>query len=182
MDSLYWKWKLVYVHGLSVREQVNQRPGHFGRWSDDDTQRLIRKSENSEWMTKTHESGYYLINYDTLENGGNDYRERQDKLLSELGTDYGRVPINILSETGLSLHYALGEKHSEFGHALHWTDQMAANGNFLSLEINVDGRINEKTLHLILSDAPVGKSWAGDAFVGRHGMCIYLRHEPMTLC
>jgi hypothetical protein len=173
---LYWKWKLVYVHGLSVREQIKSHGGHFSQWSESKKQWFL-DNDKAEWMSKTHNSGYYLINYTTLENGGNDYRAIQDKLLEELGAGYARLPISILSETALSLHYALGEKHSDFGYAWHWSDQRSIQGNFLSLEVKVDGRIHEKTLRFNLDDSTPGKSWAGDAFVGRHGMCVYRKHE-----
>lgn len=174
---LYWKWKLIYVHGLSIREQTKQHGEHFVRWSDDDNERLLRKDDKAEWVTSTFESGYYLVNYTALESGGSDYRKRQDKLLNELGPEFERVPINVLSEAALSLHYSLGEKHSEFGFAAHWSDQKAMNGNFLSLEIKVEGYIHKKTLEFKLSDAPVGKSWTGNAFVGRHGMCVLRKHD-----
>jgi len=177
----YYRWRLVYIHGISLSEQLERyRSNHFRQWMDSDKE-LRRKNKNAEWMTQSHQSGYYLINYINLECGGQDYRARQDALLANLGANFGRIPIGMLSEAAISFFYAWGEKYAELAYSSHWGDEVSANGNFVSMEIKLEGRIDERKLAIAIEDNPVGKSWAGDAFVGRHGMCLYRKHEKEPL-
>ena len=165
-----YDWRLVYVHGFSLREQWKRHASHFSLfWRE----KFWKDNRKSEWMTFSSRPGYYMISYKTIGDGGKEDRSRQDTLISELGTGFRRVPISTLSEVAISEYYAFDEKYADFGFSKHWSDQLAISGKFVTMEIKLEGHVNDQRLIIHIDDEVPPKTYPYGA---RHGVCIY--REP----
>jgi hypothetical protein len=127
-------WRLVYVFGLSLRQQRELRG------TDPDQQPCfcdnpwwLKKSENT-WATKGTDPGYRLLNF-KLQFTDTTWKE-QGKAVAKLGEDYERAEEAAVAEAVLSVFMTTGERLLETsyhrGHALDSDGHRVVVGNFVS--------------------------------------------------
>ncbi|MCH8244457.1 hypothetical protein IIB97_01055 [Patescibacteria group bacterium] len=117
-------WRLVYVSGLSLREQRELRGTDGGRqpfffsntW-------WLSESEDS-WATKQEEAGYRLLNFQLQFT--NRKWEEQTGDLAELGAEYERAIERDVAEVVLSVFMTTGERLLEC--AYHWGHGLDSGG------------------------------------------------------
>jgi len=119
-------WRLVYINGLSLREQREKRgtsqseqPCFYNNdW-------WLKPTEDS-WATKKMEAGYYLIN--VLGQFGSMSWNKQEKAISDLGREYERCHEAVFSEAILTI-YMVNNGERIAGNWWHWGVSADSDGN-----------------------------------------------------
>lgn len=163
-----YDWRLVYLHGFPLHEQQKQHRRFSWR------EGLWGNNAETEWMISAAHPGYYLVNYKVMLQGGREDRSEHDDLINKFGAQFARIPINMLSEMAISEYYAFGEKYADFGFGKHWSEQRAVSGNFVTMEIKLEGHIKNRRLIINIDDEIPGK---GHPYGGFHGVCIYRKPD-----
>ncbi len=148
-------WRLVYVFGLSFREQrqmkgidIKRQPCFYGLdWND-----WWLKKEEDEWATPKPEPGYYLIDFNGRwgETSWND----QETEIRKLGSDYERTHEAVVSESILSIYQTTQERLLENWY--HWGRNLDSCG----LRVSVGGFV-----HVGLSVRGFRPGWAGGGWL-----------------
>ncbi|MBI2454080.1 MAG: hypothetical protein HYV54_00690 [Parcubacteria group bacterium] len=109
-------WRLVYIHGLSLREQRKQigvNRDHQPCFYNSDW--WLQEKEDG-WANFKPESGYYLVDF----NGrfGLTSWKKQDKKIAELGDQFERTHETVVAEAVLSIFKTTQERLLE--NRYHW--------------------------------------------------------------
>lgn len=117
-------WRLVYVHGFSLRQQRDQigtDRTHQPCFYNNDW--WLKESENN-WANFKPEAGYYLIDF----NGrfGSIAWKKQEKRIAELGDRFERVHETVIAETVFSIFKTIGERLLENWY--HWGVSLDSGG------------------------------------------------------
>ena len=117
-------WRLVYVHGLSLREQRDQigtNRNHQPCFYNND---WWLQEKEGEWANFKPESGYFLIDF----NGrfGSTAWKKQEKKIAELGHQFERAHETVVAEAILSVFKTTRERLLESWY--HWGKSLASVG------------------------------------------------------
>jgi len=118
-------WRLVYCHGLSLREQREKRG------TDRNKQPCFNKESNwwleskeDGWATYKPQAGYYLINF--RDQFGSLNWNQQEQEISKLGKEYERCHEAIFSEAIFTIFMVNGERIAEDWY--HWGVSLVSSG------------------------------------------------------
>ncbi len=155
-------WRLVCIHGLSLREQRDKRR------TDQSNQSCFfytnawwLEGNEDEWATYKPQAGYYLINF--CGQFANMNWKTQEAEIAKLGKDYERCHEAVFSEAILTNYMVNnGERIAEDW--WHWGVSLSSNGYRVSV-----GHLN--TNGLIVSD-----SWLGYSALNLR-VCVYRKFD-----
>lgn len=123
-------WRLVYIFGLSLRDQhqlrgdnPNHQPCFYKNWDW-----WLKKPEDY-WATQKPEPGYYLIDF----NGrwGSTSWDRQEQKIAKLGPSYERAHKAVISEAVFSSYQTYQEHLLENWY--HWGRSLDSYGGRVSV-------------------------------------------------
>lgn len=109
-------WRLVYVFGLSLREQREMKGVNSDHQPCFYNLDWWLKKEEDDWATQKPESGYHLTDF----NGrwGRTSWQNQENEIKKLGSDYERTHEAVVSESILSIYQTTQERLLENWY--HW--------------------------------------------------------------
>ena len=127
-------WRLVYLHGFSLREQV-RRCGCYIEGEKNSSKKVVFEKNTSwcdeEWANIEILPGYYLLNFKNGLGGGLSWEE-QEKWIKDHCDGSVRACANMISEALISIISVYGEKY--IPHAVgHWGECYNENALFVDL-------------------------------------------------
>lgn len=127
-------WRLVYIHGFSLREQrerIGTNRNHQPCFYNNDW--WLREPEN-EWANHKPEAGYYLVDFSGR--FGSTAWKKQEKKIADLSDRFERAHETIVAEAVFSIFKATGERLLENWY--HWGKSLASVG--VHIVVGVFGR------------------------------------------
>ena len=136
-------WRLVYVFGLSLRQQRDLR--------GTDTKDWWLGSDEDSWAAKGAVAGYYLLNFH-VQFTGMTWRAQQDEI-SRL-SDQERAPEQIVSEAMLSVFMTTGQRLLKV--CFHWGPSLDSSGGRVVVGVFDRGGLSVGDYHPGISSSSFG--------------------------
>ena len=120
-------WRLIYIHGTSLREQREKRGTDQGKQPCFYKEGIWwLKASEDKWATHKPQAGYYLIN--CCGQFGNLDWKSQEQEIAKLGKEYERCHETVFSEAILTIYMVYnGERIAEKWY--HWGISLASDGD-----------------------------------------------------